>query len=121
MNQDTDLSTNRSQANGVLVSDLLSAVMASTALDALPARLREVLASGAWKDFVIVSTGERVTYADDQFEQFVAAKRSRGLVLTVDRLLGLLNRIGGDDAEVARRLILDLVQPVRPHGGVREK
>jgi hypothetical protein len=85
-------------ANAVYVQALGSALRSiEDGFGAVPGLLREVLSSGAWREFT-TPRGETAQY--EQFADFLATPPSMGLGVSV----ALVRRVVADDAEVLDRL-----------------
>ena len=91
---------------GTLVEALGSAVFhGGSALGDVPALLKRVLETGAWREFE-TPTHETVKY--DRFAAFVLTPPTRGLGANVD----LIRRIVGDDLEAVSLLDAAMQNPV---------
>jgi hypothetical protein len=114
-----NISQSELKVNGILVQELGTLAQAcADGLGATPRHLRKLLQRAAWREF-ITPTNERVTYAADEFDNFVAAPAPKGLGMTIAVLLRICRAMPGDDAEAASRLIRELLLPANRHGGLR--
>lgn len=100
------------RANNVLVETLGTSLRyGGSALSDVPGLLKQLLAEGAWREFV-TKRGELVVY--ERFADFVMTKPLRGLGSDVD----LVRRIVADDTAVLDLLDQALQNPAHIHPDV---
>lgn len=83
--------SNDRRENGQLVASLGSSLRSgAVSLGTVPKLLEELLVSGGWRDFT-TQLGDHVTYAEDQFEDFVRTLPLKGLGADLDLVERLIN------------------------------
>ncbi|MBA9005942.1 hypothetical protein [Thermomonospora cellulosilytica] len=99
------------KANAVLVEALSSSLRyGGNALKQVPDLVKQILAEGAWREFV-TPRGELVRH--DRFVDFVTAPPTRGIGATVD----LVRRLVADDTQALDLLDQALQNPSSHHAG----
>ncbi|CAB4173476.1 hypothetical protein UFOVP1183_27 [uncultured Caudovirales phage] len=93
-----------------IVRGAMNAVHLANAQDGrrLVSRIRDIIETDAWREFLHIGLGHQVTYGPDEFAKFVAKEQVSGLGVDPDRLVAII-RAHRDDA--LADIVQDLLTP----------